>query len=166
LPPGPAFNRHELLAQKDRVPIGAAIRRQLCQIRKSPRFGDPGDIDILVSVTIRDEDHRELRYEDKLDDDFVYNTVLDGLQNEGIATYVGYRVGEIFPNNEEPDYVMLDDPAAVRRKLATLNELFGLVGTVSVDSLLGLAWDEGVIGRAYYVVGAHMAKTIDEERGR
>jgi hypothetical protein len=110
--------------------------------------------------------NRELRREKKLDDDFVYNTVLDGLQNEGIATYVGYRAREIFPNNDEPDYVMLEDPATVRRKLEKLNKLFGLIGTVSVDSLRGLAWDEGVMGRAYYVVGAHMARTIDEERGR
>lgn len=43
--------------------------------------------------------NRDVRREKKLGDDFVYDTVLDGLQNEGIATYVGYRAREIFPNN-------------------------------------------------------------------
>ncbi len=110
--------------------------------------------------------NRSLRQEDELDDGFVYNTMLDALQNEGLATYLGWKAREFFPVADMDDYRMLDDPAEVERKLGILNDLFTLVGTVPPDSLRTTAWKLGVDQRAYYIAGAHMARTIDRRLGR
>jgi TRAP-type uncharacterized transport system substrate-binding protein len=34
------------------------------------------------------------------------------------------------------------------------------------EELQKLSWDQGVMGRAYYVTGAHLCQVIDERKGR
>ena len=92
--------------------------------------------------------------------------MLDSLHNEGMATWVGYTARSIFPNSDEEDYEMLDDPAEVERQRGELNRLFTLAKTVSTDSLQAIAWDVGVMERAYYVTGADMSRTIEKQLGR
>jgi hypothetical protein len=105
------------------------------------------------------------RSESPLDDDQLYG-MLDALQNEGTATYVGYQAVAAFPAPGERDYRMLENPAHVRRLLGELNDLFAQVGALPQDDLRRLAWRVGVTRRGYYIVGAMMAKTIDAELGR
>lgn len=110
--------------------------------------------------------NRYLRREMELGNDFIYNTMLDALQNEGLATYVGYKAKEIFPVKELPDYRMLDSLTEVKRQLNDVNNLFTIADTLSIDSLRKRSWEIGVNQRGYYVVGAYMAKTIDQQIGR
>jgi len=136
----------------------------------SDYFG--GDLDMLFNLVTHECFHigygwnRYLRTEFELEDSFVYNTLLDGLQNEGMAVYVGYKTREFFPAPQEEDYHMLDDPSEVRRQIAALNGLIEMTRAASGETLTKHAWRIGVVDRAYYVVGAHMARTIDEALGR
>ncbi len=108
---------------------------------------------------------RPHRTEAALDDEQLYG-MLDALQNEGTATYVGYRAVDDFPAPNELDYPMLEDPDDVERLLGEINGLFSEVGAVTGDELQRLSWRKGVTDRGYYVVGAHMAQTIDSQLGR
>jgi len=92
--------------------------------------------------------------------------MLDALQNEGLATYVGYAAQTSFPAPGERDYPMLDSPRDVQRLRTLLNGLFALSGTTGEAQLRQWAWRRGVTMRGYYVVGAHMARTIDRQVGR
>jgi hypothetical protein len=108
---------------------------------------------------------RDNRIETALENEQVYD-MLDALQNEGTATYVGYRALPNFPAPDDRDYPMLDDPNDRTRLLSGLNELFAHVGVSSPEEMRQQSWDFGVMQRAYYVVGAHMARTIDSRLGR
>jgi hypothetical protein len=108
---------------------------------------------------------RESRTEAPLEHPPLYG-MLEQLQNEGTATYVAYRARSDFPAPDEADFRALDTPADVTRALEEVNRLFGRVGAVSEKRIAKLSWKTGVDGRAYYVAGAHMARTIDGSRGR
>ncbi len=110
--------------------------------------------------------NRYFRTESPLENNFIYNTMLDGLQNEGIATYLGYLANDFFPAYDIEDYLMFDDSLVVFDKIEDINKLFGMAANMDADSLRNLAWDIGVLKRGYYIAGAHMAKTIDEQLGR
>ena len=110
--------------------------------------------------------NRYLREEIELDNDFIYNTMLDALQNEGMATYVGYLSQDFFPAENEIDFRMLDNPVEIKRQFDAVNDLFSAAEHMQVDSLRKKSWDVGVMQRGYYITGAHVARTIDDQRGR
>ena len=60
--------------------------------------------------------------EDPLEDETKYS-YLSQLQNEGIASYVGYKIQDVFPGSD-PDHVMMDKPDVVKEKIAAVNEIF------------------------------------------
>ena len=130
-----------------------------------------GDVDNILNTLVHEIFHvgysksRPHRTEPRLADEQLYGMV-ENLQNEGLATYVGYRAQEIFPAPGERDYPMLDDPAQVRRLRTLINGLFAQVGVASRENLERWAWSRGVTMRGYYVVGAHMGRTIESELGR
>jgi tetratricopeptide (TPR) repeat protein len=136
----------------------------------SSYFG--GDPDKIMNLMTHECFHiaygynRYLRREDELGNGFIYNTMLDALQNEGMATYVGYLAQSFFPAKGMPDYQMLDDSAEVRRQLGEIGRLFSGAENAPIDSLRKEAWETGVMKRGYYVTGAHMARTIDQKLGR
>jgi hypothetical protein len=102
--------------------------------------------------------------ENPLEDEARYN-YLSQLQNEGIATYVGYKIQDVFPGSD-PDHVMMDKPDVVKEKIAAVNEIFSQPDSVDLSKRDQMSWDVGVMARAYYVTGAHMARTIDQHLGR
>ncbi len=93
-------------------------------------------------------------------------SLLVNIQNEGTATYTNYTARQIFPARADQDFRMLDDPAEVAQKVGTMNAILAARCTLDEPALRDLAWREGVLGRAFYVGGAHMARTIDERVGR
>ncbi|UCD64696.1 MAG: hypothetical protein JSW34_04465 [Candidatus Zixiibacteriota bacterium] len=105
------------------------------------------------------------RTEQPVGHEFLYK-MMEYLQNEGLATYVGHNALPIFPAPDEKDYQLLESPAEVTRLLKELNVLFDAVGTVSSEELRKANWDTGIEGRAYYIVGAHMAGVIEDSLGR
>jgi hypothetical protein len=94
----------------------------------------------------------------------LYKT-LDMIQNEGLAVWIGYRAQSLFPAPGEKDYRLLDSAADVTRLLKALNGLIGETGTITADEFKRRAWKIGVTDRAYYIVGAHMARTIESKHG-
>jgi len=112
--------------------------------------------------------NRYLRSEPALEDDFIYNTLLDSLQNEGIAVYMAYRAQSIFPAKNESDYRLLEDPGEVKKRIEGINRIFDLAEgkTLSEEALRKQAWELGVNQRGYYIAGADMARIIDEKLGR
>ena len=109
--------------------------------------------------------NRDLRTE-KVTIDEVRFDMLDTLQNEGTATYVGYQALKFFPAPDEQDYPMLEDPNEVNRLLGEVNDIFAQAGVIPGTDLERLSWEKGVIGRAFYIVGAFMAETIEKALGR
>lgn len=93
------------------------------------------------------------------------NSQLTSFQNEGLATYVAYKALPTFPASGEKDYAMLEDPSKVQQLREELNRLFARAESMSPERLRKETWNLGVQRRAYYVVGAHMARTIDDKLG-
>lgn len=93
--------------------------------------------------------------------------IMNGLQSEGMATYVAYRALDIFPSTElDPDYAMIEDERDIEILGEKVNNMFRLSKSASIDEIREYFWQEGVMGRALYVTGAYMAKCIEEDRGR
>ncbi len=93
--------------------------------------------------------------------------ITTSLQNEGMATYVAYRARSIFPSSTvDSDYTMLENRADVLRLGEKINRLLELGRSEPFGEIRDTIWQEGVMTRAYYVVGAHMAGRIEEALGR
>jgi len=86
------------------------------------------------------------------------------IQNEGTATYVAYRAKP--PGLEVEDYALLDSPPEVRRRFELVRGLLDRARAGNPDGLAAEIWEHGVKQRAFYVVGAFMARRIEEQRGR
>jgi hypothetical protein len=102
-----------------------------------------------------------------------YDRMYFGLQSEGEATYVGYmarsefpQVGEVGVSLVAGDYAMLENPEQLRRLHLELNRLLQEAPELDSEVLRKRSWELGVQQRAYYVIGALMARTIDEKSGR
>jgi hypothetical protein len=108
---------------------------------------------------------REGRTERPLEHRQLYG-IVEQLHNEGTATYVAHSARSLFPAPDELDFRMLDSPDEVIRALDEVNRLLRRIGTVSEKRMGKLSWKIGVEGRAYYIAGAHMARTIDRVNGR
>lgn len=102
--------------------------------------------------------------------DSVISQVYSGLQNEGMATYVGYKGLKEFPHTRtdmlKDDYKMFENIEDVKSLLHSMNNLIKKAFTLSEKELKDSLWQIGSIDRAYYVAGCFMAKTIDEKLGR
>ena len=108
---------------------------------------------------------RRGRTETPLDNARLYS-MAEMIQNEGMAVWVAYEAREAFPAPGEADNRLLEDPDAVASLRAALNDLFERSPSLSDDQLRRQGWRIGVTNRAYYVVGAHMARIIHAEPGK
>jgi len=88
--------------------------------------------------------------------------IMTSLQNEGMATYVAYKARHIFPSSTvDPDYRMLESRGDVLRLSQKINYLFRLSKSEPFEKNRDVIWKEGVMTRAFYVVGAYMAGKIE-----
>ena len=92
--------------------------------------------------------------------------VLDNINSEGICTYIGYTAREFAPAPGDQDYPQVDNSKRVKEAFAQTNEIIAQIGKVPDDEIQKLTWETGIQDRAYYVVGTHICKTIDQELGR
>ena len=106
---------------------------------------------------------------------FTLNQIYNDLQNEGMATYVGYRALYEFPNYDpdpkRDDYGFLQDTLIFERLHDLLNTVLKKVPSLletekGQKELQDTLWQIGSMDRAYYVIGCYMAKVIDEKLGR
>jgi len=95
-----------------------------------------------------------------------FYSMLRPLQNEGMATYVAYQAVAMYPAAGEKDYQLLANPADVIELRNRLNGFFMQAASLHADERQKRSWDIGVMQRAYYIVGADMARTIDGKSGR
>lgn len=91
---------------------------------------------------------------------------LRNLYIRGMCTYVAYKAIHLFPVTDIQEFAMLENPSDVARLREQLNSLFSKAKTMSEKDLRMSASKIGIRDKAYYVVGAFMAKTIEEKRGR
>jgi hypothetical protein len=108
---------------------------------------------------------RKKRTESPLEKEILYG-MLDTPQNEGIATWVGYEARSVIPAPDEIDYRILENPRKLTRLLGDVNAILAAVDTTPEAELRRLSWKKGVTGRAYYIVGAHMAERIQTRLGK
>ena len=93
--------------------------------------------------------------------------MVDLLQNEGMATYAGFLADESYPAlGIKKSYKKLRDIKAVRQLIQALNHLFTSALSIEDKAFYKLQGEIGYDQNAYYIVGAHMAKTIDDKLGR
>ena len=93
-------------------------------------------------------------------------SLLRPLQNEGMATYVAFKAVAMYPAAAEKDYQLLANPADVIDLRNKLNGFFERATSLPADELQKRSWDIGVMQRAYYIIGADMARTIEGKAGR
>jgi hypothetical protein len=109
------------------------------------------------------------RLESSPQDSVIYQ-IYNDLQNEGIATYVGYKGLKEFPNCRtdmlKDDYKLFENHEEVNALRNKMNDLFKKALILGEKELKDTLWQVGSMDRAYYVVGCFMANTIDEKLGR
>jgi hypothetical protein len=109
------------------------------------------------------------RIESSSKDSMIYQ-IYNDIQNEGMATYVGYKALKEFPHCRtdmlKDDYKLFENHEELNALLSTMNDLFKKALTLGEKELKDSLWQVGSTDRAYYVVGCSMAATIDEKLGR
>jgi hypothetical protein len=102
--------------------------------------------------------------------DSVIYQIYNDIQNEGIATYVGYKGLKEFPHCRtdmlKDDYKLFENHEELNALLNKMNEVFKIASILGEKKLKDSLWQVGSTDRAYYVVGCYMTKTIDEKLGR
>ena len=98
-------------------------------------------------------------------EDYTLHVVLVTLQNDGIAVFLQKDLSDLYPAPMEIDLLLLESKVAVRYLMTRVNHLLQDVDTLDEDESMAHAFS-GLNQRALYVVGAHMARTIDEKLGR
>jgi hypothetical protein len=98
-------------------------------------------------------------------DNYVLQVVLTTLQNDGMAVYTQQQLSALYPAPAEIDLLLLDSRLAVRFLLKRVNGLLQEAEALREEDAMTTAFT-GMNQRALYVVGAHMARVIDEELGR
>jgi len=92
--------------------------------------------------------------------------ILWQLHNEGMATYVAYRVQPILPTEDERDYLLLENPEEVKRSFFNVNLLLHDAKTHQPDKIHQKVIERGISKRAFYVAGAYMAQQIENKQGK
>jgi len=90
---------------------------------------------------------------------------LTTLQNDGLAVYTMHLLSSEYPAPVEIELLLLENKLAVNILVNRVNSLLQETAVLSEDAIMSKAFS-GINQRALYVVGAHMARTIDENLGR
>jgi tetratricopeptide (TPR) repeat protein len=90
---------------------------------------------------------------------------LTTLQNDGLAVYTQYLISSYYPAPAEIELFLLENKLAVNILINRVNDLLQETAVLSEAEIMSKAFS-GINQRALYVVGAHMARTIDESLGR
>jgi hypothetical protein len=88
------------------------------------------------------------------------------LHNEGMATYVAYKAQHLFHAASDKDYPVLDTPGKVDPFIGNLRSLVLDIKTKPPTEAKETIIKVGITDRAFYVVGAHMARTIETAAGK
>lgn len=96
--------------------------------------------------------------------------MLIGLQNEGIATHIEHQLSEQYPSPFEWFLYILNQKTVVRWYVNGMNKLFNEAKMKPTGDAYNAIYRRiGAIGyrrKGFYIVGAYMAMTIEDELGR
>jgi len=95
----------------------------------------------------------------------LFSHILWQLHNEGLATYVTYKVLNEFPS-EEKDYDLLENPSEVARLFENVRNLIQDVRSKPPSDVKDDVIKVGISERGFYIAGAYMVQTIDEKLGK
>jgi hypothetical protein len=105
-------------------------------------------------------------YQSEVWSDFYPTEVfLTTLQNDGLAVYTMRLLSSDYPAPAEIELLLLESKLAVNILINRVNDLLQQTAVLSEDEIMSKAFS-GINQRALYVVGAHMARTIDVTLGR
>jgi len=103
-------------------------------------------------------------------EDSTINQIYYEFQNEGMATYVGYKALKEFPKCRtdllKDDYKLFENYQDIVALLNIMNGILQKSSKMGEKELKEALWQAGSTDRGYYVVGCFMAKTIDDQLGR
>lgn len=128
---------------------------------------------MILNIIIHELFHiGHAKHWDKLPEEPVTQTeitesIIHTLYAEGIATYVAYKARSLFTSfTSDPDYSMLENKSDRLRLSTKVNMILSKCKNLPYEEAKKIIWQEGVKERSFYVVGAYMAKMIDEIAGR
>jgi tetratricopeptide (TPR) repeat protein len=98
-------------------------------------------------------------------DNYPLHVILVTLQNDGMAVFLQHELHTLYLAPAEIELFLLDKEIAVKVLMGRVNRLLQDAGTLDEDESMKQAFS-GLNQTALYVVGAHMAWTIDEKLGR
>jgi len=125
-----------------------------------------GNPDNILNTMVHELFHGGYGYWSRDDEDSgLQEKILRNIHSEGSATYAAYTARHLFPAPDEKDFQMLEDPEKVREHLGQVKMILRAAAEKPGPEVEKMIWDIGVIGRAFYTVGAHMCKVIEEELG-
>lgn len=126
-----------------------------------------GNPDNILNTMVHEVFHAGYSYWLEDDEDKgLQEKILRNIHSEGSATYAAYTARHLFPAPDDKDFQMLEDPGTVRRHLSQVNLILRAASEKPEAEVEKMMWDVGVTGRAFYTVGAHMCRVIEEELGR
>jgi hypothetical protein len=126
-----------------------------------------GNPDNILNTMVHEVFHAGYGYWSEDDEDSgLQEKILRNIHSEGSATYAAYTARHLFPAPDDKDFQMLEDPGTVREHLDQVNMILRAAAEKPEAEVEKMMWDLGVIGRAFYTVGAHMCKVVEEELGR
>jgi hypothetical protein len=96
--------------------------------------------------------------------------MLMALQNEGIATHISHQLNTRYPSPFEWFLYLVDQKPVVRLYINEINELFAVAQTQPAGAAYDAIYSDIASlcyqKKGFYVVGAHMASTIETKLGR
>jgi len=92
--------------------------------------------------------------------------VLDLLQNEGIATYVGYKAKKIYDIPDKKIYILLKSRENLPELIKDFNEYLDEIIDCNDEEFYKKQNEIGYEKYAYYLLGAYMVEKIDKILGR
>lgn len=98
-------------------------------------------------------------------DSYSLHVILVTLQNDGIAVFLQQELYPLYSAPAEIELLLLDSKIAVKYLMGRVNHLLQDAGTLDENESMEQAFS-GLNQPALYVVGAYMARTIDEALGR
>ena len=126
-----------------------------------------GDMATMLNTVVHEiwhtgfKKYRDMPMEVELENEELYS-LLDNLQDEGLATYVAYKALPVFPAPYDKDYKRVESDSTVKSLHKNLNKLFAEATTLSKKELCDKGRHIGVRKRAFYIIGLIMAQTIHE----
>lgn len=126
-----------------------------------------GNPDNILNTMVHEVFHAGYGYWSGDDEDSsLQDKILRNIHSEGSATYAAYTARHLFPAPDDKDFQMLEDLETVREHLGQVNMILRAAAEKPESEVEKMMWDIGVIGRAFYTVGAHMCRVIEESLGR